>query len=69
MATPADGGAAVCAPPETAATPLLRTEGPYPCDTILSVDHGPADGGLTDSGARCCYLVKKKSGVCLGFGP
>jgi hypothetical protein len=68
VATPADAGiSAACAPPTAAATILYAGAGPEPCGTIQSVDEGPADGGLDESGPNCCYLVTWNEGVCLGL--
>jgi hypothetical protein len=68
VATPADGGAVAACLPSTSAGPALYSAAGFePCGQILSVDEGPIDGGLTSSGASCCYLVTWKAGVCLGL--
>ena len=69
VATPADSGvSAACSPSGAAASLLYNAAGAEPCGTIVSVDDGPADGGLSASGASCCYLVTWQSAVCADLG-
>ncbi len=57
MASSPDADTPAC-PSREAVTPSSLTS-PLACDTIESVDQGPEvpDGGLSDAGATCCYLV------------